>query len=455
MKKYTTVILLGIILVLAAVLVGVLTFMRNQPPQERAFQSLVEIKAMEPDSALWGQNFPNQYTSFQKTATNNTDTTYAGSSQFSWLERDPRQVILFTGYPFSKDYNDDRGHANALDDVRATKRLNLDDSNPKHTPATCYSCKSSDNPGLWNDMGMEAYDKMSFNEMTPNINNSIGCSNCHEAGTMRLIVTNPALKNALEAQGKDWTTFTRQEMRTVVCANCHVEYYFAGKGKYLTFPWAKGTNIDQIWEYYETTLFDGKRFADWSYPETDTPMLKAQHPEYEFFTADSTHYKAGVSCADCHMPYVSDGAAKYSSHDVHSPLLNPEQACGQCHSDSEYVVGRVNSIQQQVATTKIETENAIVDAIAALKLATANPNADAALLDQARNLHRKAQFLWDFVSAENSTGFHNPEYALKILAESTNLARQAQMLAAQSVNDMSLLATGIYDQMDPKPTPAK
>ena len=53
-----------------------------------------------------------------KTKTNNIDTTYAGSSQFSWLERDPRQVILFAGYPFSKDYNDDRGHANALDDAR-------------------------------------------------------------------------------------------------------------------------------------------------------------------------------------------------------------------------------------------------------------------------------------------------------------------------------------------------
>jgi nitrite reductase (cytochrome c-552) len=106
-------------------------------------------------------------------------------------------------------------------------------------------------------------------------------------------------------------------------------------------------------------------------------------------------------------------------------------------------------IQEQVATTKQNTEDAIVDAINAIKTATANPNADAALLDQARNLHRKAQFMWDYVSAENSTGFHNPEYALKILAESTNLARQAQMLAAQSVNDMSLLATGTYYQTTP------
>jgi nitrite reductase (cytochrome c-552) len=444
MNRSTTFILAGIIVALAAVLTGTLIFMKNQPPRERSFEPMVEIAAMEPDSSKWGQNFPNQYDSLMKTKTNNTDTVYAGSSAFSWLERDPRQVILFTGYPFSKDYNDDRGHANAVDDVRATKRLNLNDEDPKHTPATCYSCKSSDNPGLWAEMGMEAYDKMSFNEMTPNINNAIGCSNCHEAGTMRLIVTNPALKEALEAQGKDWTTFSRQEMRTVVCANCHVEYYFKGDGKYLTFPWANGTDVDSIIAYYGEA-----GFKDWEYPDAKTPMLKAQHPEYEFFTAGSTHYNAGVSCADCHMPYTRDGAAKYSSHDVHSPLLNPVQACGQCHTDTDYVVSRVGIIQEQVATTKIATEDAIVDAINAIKAAAANPNADTALLDQARKLHREAQFKWDIVSAENSTGFHNPEYALKLLSESTNTARQAQMLAAQSVDDMSLLATGTYYETAP------
>ncbi|MDP1715093.1 MAG: ammonia-forming cytochrome c nitrite reductase subunit c552 [Anaerolineales bacterium] len=439
MKNYTTLILAGLVIVLAAALVGVLTYVRNQPAEVRTVEPLVKITPMEPDSSIWGINFPNQYDTLMKTKTNNIDTTYAGSSQFSWLERDPRQVILFAGYGFSKDYNDDRGHANALEDVRATKRLNLNDRDPKHTPATCYSCKSSANPGLWAELGMQAYDAMSFNEMTPNINDSIGCANCHETETMRLIVTNPALEEALERQGKDWTTFTRQEMRTVVCANCHVEYYFKGEGKYLTFPWDNGTKVDEIISYYEEF-----GFKDWAYPETETPMLKAQHPEYEFFTAGSTHYNAGVSCADCHMPYVRDGASKYSSHDVHSPLLNPEQACGQCHTDTDYVVDRVNIIQKQVAETKIDTEDAIIDAMNAIKTSVAAGNADTALLDEARKLHREAQFMWDFISAENSTGFHNPEYALEVLAKSANLARQAQMLAAQSVGDTSLLATGTY-----------
>jgi nitrite reductase (cytochrome c-552) len=444
MNRSTTFILAGVIVLLAVALAGTLVFMKNQPPKERSFEPLVEVKAMEPDSSIWGQNFPNQYDSLMKTKTNAADTEYAGSSAFSWLERDPRQVILFAGMPFSKDYNDDRGHANAVDDVNETKRINWDVNDPKRSPGTCYSCKSSDNPGLWAEMGMEAYDKMAFADLSKEIQNPIGCANCHEAGTMRLIVTNPALEEALEAQGKDWTTFSRQEMRTVVCANCHVEYYFKGDGKYLTFPWEKGTDVDSMISYYEEV-----GFKDWEYPDTKTPMLKAQHPEYEFFTAGSTHYNAGVACADCHMPYVRDGAAKYSSHDVHSPLLNPVQACGQCHTDTDYVVERVGIIQDQVADTKIVTEDAIIDAVNAIKAAAADPKADATLLDEARKLHREAQFKWDIVSAENSTGFHNPEYALKLLSESTNTARKAQMLAAQSVGNTELLATGTYYETAP------
>jgi nitrite reductase (cytochrome c-552) len=443
MKKYGTWILVGIIVLLAAVLVGVLIYLYNQPPQQRAVAPpIVEIKPMEPDSSLWGQNFPLQWETLQQTEANSTDTTFGGSSKFSHLERDPRQVVLFTGYPFSKEYNDDRGHMNAVKDVNSIKRVN------ETTHATCYSCKSSNNPSLWEQMGMEAYDAMMFSEMKPNIEYAIGCANCHEAGTMRLIVTNPALENALKAQGKDWTTFTRQEMRTVVCANCHVEYYFAGDKKFLTFPWENGTRIDQIVSYYNDL-----GFMDWEYPETGIPMLKAQHPEFEMFTAGSTHFNAGVACADCHMPYVREGAAKYSSHDVRSPLLNPEQACGQCHTDTEYVVTRVADIQTQVYNTKLATEDALIDSLNAIMQAAAESNVDTAKLDEARQMHREAQFMWDFVSAENSMGFHNPEYILKMLADSTNLARQAQMKAAEATGDPMLLQTGYYYTIDPPPTP--
>ncbi len=111
-------------------------------------------------------------------------------------------------------------------------------------------------------MGMADYDKTPFAELGKQITQPIGCANCHEANTMKLIVTNPALEEALKAQGKDWRTFTRQEMRTVVCANCHVEYYFKGDGKYLTFPWANGTKIENIADYYAEL-----GFKDWEHPQ--------------------------------------------------------------------------------------------------------------------------------------------------------------------------------------------
>lgn len=410
-----------VIVILAGIIIALLVFMNNQPLQARGVPQMVEVAPLEPDSAKWGINFPNQYTTLLKTADNATRTTYGGSEKFSKLEVDPRLVKLFAGYGFSIEYNEDRGHMNAVTDVREIKRVN------EKTPATCYSCKSSDNPKLWTEMGMAKYDAMKFSEMTPNINNSIGCANCHEAGTMRLVVTNPALDEALKAQGKDWRKFTRQEMRTVVCANCHVEYYFAGEGKYLTFPWEKGTNIDQIEAYYQE-----EQFVDWTHPDSKTPMIKMQHPEFEMYTAGSTHFKAGVACADCHMPYTRDGAVKFSTHDVHSPLLNPASTCGTCHTDVDTVTERVAIIQNQVNSTMLATEDALVEAIDTIKKASESASADAKLLDEARQLHRSAQLRWDFVAAENSMGFHNPSEALRILASATNLARQAQIKALQA-----------------------
>ncbi len=429
MKRSGTVIILSVIIVVLAVgLVAVLLFMKNQPAPVRGVTPLVEIAQMEADSAKWGLNFPNQYSSLLKTETNNTQTAYAGSNPFSKLEKDPRLLTLFAGYSFSKEYNEDRGHLNTLTDVRAIKRVD------ETTHATCYSCKSANNPGLWDEMGMAAYDKMMFSEMTPLLDQPIGCANCHEANTMKLIVTNPALEEALDAQGKDWRTFTRQEMRTIVCANCHVEYYFKGDDKYLVFPWAKGTRIEQISEFYQDI-----EFTDWTHPQSGTPIIKMQHPDYELFSADSTHFKAGVACADCHMPYTRDGAAKFSTHNVHSPLLNAEAACGACHTDVEYVTGRVAQIQNQVWGTMEATEDALVDAIQTLEAAAATAGVDETILAEGRNLHRESQLRWDFIAAESSMGFHNPEEALRILADATNLARQAQIKAIEAAGTPGIL----------------
>lgn len=431
MKRTSIVFILsGIIVILTVALVGTLLFIKNQPASTRGVAPLTQIDEYEPDSSKWGVNFPNQYSTLKLTEINKARSTYGGSEPFSKLEDDPRLVTLFAGYGFSKDYNEERGHLNSLTDVRATLRVN------ETTPGTCYSCKSSDNPRLWAEMGMAEFDKTLFKDLGAQISNPIGCANCHEPNTMRLIVTNPALEEALQAQGKDWRTFTRQEMRTVVCANCHVEYYFAGEGKYLVFPWKDGSKIENIAQFYADL-----EFKDWEHPQSGAPMIKMQHPEYEFFTADSTHYKAGVACADCHMPYTRDGAVKFSTHDVKSPLQNADTACGACHTDVTYVTGRVAIIQDQVRETMDASEDALVAAIQAIEAAAAATDVSTDLLGEARRLHREAQLRWDFIAAENSMGFHNPEEALRILANATDLARQAQLVAVQAAGTPSIIQT--------------
>lgn len=421
-RKTIPIVLSVIIVILAAVVVALLIFMKNQPVETRGIPPMVEVAVMEPDSSKWGVNFPNQYSTLLKTETNNTRTTYGGSENYQKLDEDPNLKVLFAGYSFAKDYREDRGHMNSLTDVRATLRVN------DKTPGTCYSCKSSDNPKLWADIGMAEFDKTPFSVLGEQIIHPIGCANCHEANTMRLIVTNPALDEALKAQGKDWRTFTRQEMRTIVCANCHVEYYFKGDAKYLTFPWADGTKVENIEAYYTDA-----NFSDWTHADTGAALIKIQHPDYELYTAGSTHFAAGVACADCHMTYTRDGSVKFSTHDVQSPLLTASSTCGACHTNVDYVVGRVTEIQNQVHDTLLATEDALVAAIDAIKTAAAADGADAALIDEARQLHRSAQLRWDFIAAENSMGFHNPEEALRILASATDLARQAQLKAVQAV----------------------
>ena len=214
----------GVIIILAAGLIGVLIFLKNQPPQNARHRSAGGNLSHGARLIKMGSKLPQpiRYDAIDERQQYRHG--FRWIEPFSKLEKDPRLVTLFAGYPFSKDYDEEPGHVNALEDVRTTERVN------ETTAGTCYSCKSSNNPQLWDEMGMAEYDKMLFSELGAHISNPIGCANCHDASNMRLIVTNPALEEALVAQGKDWTTFSRQEMRTVVCANCHVEYHFQRRG---------------------------------------------------------------------------------------------------------------------------------------------------------------------------------------------------------------------------------
>jgi len=376
----------------------------------------VKIEANELDPAVWGQNFPRQYDSFKKTEIDGNKTPYGGSEPYDKLEAYPMLKRVWAGYAFSVDFNEERGHYYALIDQKETKRQEV-----VKQPAACANCHAAESPQLIAEMGWENFNKTPYKEMQDRLHLGTSCADCHDPDTMELRITRPAFKFAMEEIGVDLSRATRQEMRTYVCAQCHVEYYFEGENKLLTFPWDKGFQIDNIIDYY-----DEYGFKDWTHKETGAPMLKAQHPEFETFTT-SLHSRAGVACADCHMPYIRIGARKISDHHVRSPLLSISNACQTCHRvPEEELKARAETIQQRTFELRSMVLDGFVEYVADLK--AARGSLSPAQLEQCQLAQRRAGFLLDFVEAENSMGFHAPEEAARNLTLSLNYIREGQRL---------------------------
>ncbi len=408
----------GIMAAIAALLVNI----RGHKDEAKQFPlKVVEVSATELDPAVWGRNFPKEYDSFLQMKDDTIQTKYGGSVPYDKLAAKPALTRLYAGYAFSVDYNHARGHAYALIDQKKTKRV----AN-YNQPGACANCHAAEAPQLIAEMGWENFNHTPYKQLMDRLHTNTSCADCHDPDTMELRISRPAFKNAMAARGIDLTKATRQEMRTYVCAQCHVEYYFQGDNKLLTFPWEKGLNVDNIEAYY-----DERGFTDWTHAESGAPMLKMQHPEFEMWSS-GIHARSGVSCADCHMPFVRDGAVKVSDHWLRSPLTDLNRSCQTCHKQSETELkARVESIQDTTAQLLTQTETAVVAAIDAIKAAKASGATDEELVE-ARDLHRRASMRWDFVSSENSTGFHSPQESARLLAYAIDYARQAQM-AAQKV----------------------
>jgi nitrite reductase (cytochrome c-552) len=277
--------------------------------------------------------------------------------------------------------------------------------------------------------GFHALNKMPWSEARQEVSHPVSCIDCHDSQTMALRITRPAFMNGIKLvkglEGvKDYDVnrdATRQEMRSFVCAQCHVEYYFRGEEKELVYPWHKGMKVENILEY-----FDEVGHNDWTHAQTGAGVLKAQHPEFEMFS-QGIHARAGVSCADCHMPYEREGAMKVSSHHVRSPLLSINTSCQTCHKGTEEeLLFRAETIQERTYKLRSIAMDALVQLIEDITAARKAGASDAELAD-ARSYQRKAQFYVDFVEAENSMGFHAPQEATRILGESINFSRLGQV----------------------------
>ena len=390
---------------------------RREEARERL--PLRPISPWETDNAKWGENYPREYDAYKKKTDLTRQTKYGGNGPRDYLKETPANVILFAGYGFAKEYQQARGHIHAIEDVIATKRVN------KKTPATCWTCKSPDVPRLMHEMGPKSFYASNFDDLKAEITHPVGCLDCHEPNTMKLRVTRPALREAFERQGKDIDQASHQEMRTLVCAQCHVEYYFKGKGNYLTFPWDKGTTPEEIEKYY-----DEADFSDWTHAISKAQMVKMQHPDYEVYRTGIHAYR-DIACADCHMPYRTEGGVKFSDHHIQSPLLNISNSCAVCHRWSEAELrGRVEAIQDKVHQGRGLAENMLAKAhfdIAAAMQA----GADNKELVGVRKMICAAQLRWDYVAASNGMGFHSPQECMRILAAAIDLAGQCRVECAR------------------------
>jgi len=417
-------------------------FERKQEARETSFR-VVELNDEIDDAAVWGKNFPFQYDSYLRTV-DQTRTRYGGSEAIqrtptgadprsivaqSRLEEDPRLKTMWNGYAFAVDFREERGHAYMLEDQTFTERQNV-----VTQPGTCMHCHASvylpyKRLGRGDLIaGFEAMNKMPYKEARPLVEHPVTCIDCHDPSNMKLRVTRPGFIEGMReykaAQGVPNydvnASATHQEMRSFVCGQCHVEYYFKGSEKRLTYPWTKGLKADEILSYYEEN-----GFKDWTHADTGAPALKAQHPEFEMWN-QGIHAKSGVTCADCHMPYVRQGAMKVTDHHVRSPLLNINNSCQVCHNWPEQeLLDRVHTIQDRTYKMRNTAMDALVELIGDLKLARSNGTSVTAVT-AAQASQRRAQFLLDFIEAENSMGFHAPQEAMRILGLSIEHTRQGQ-----------------------------
>jgi nitrite reductase (cytochrome c-552) len=380
------------------------------------------ITGIEARNEEFKDDFPREYETWAKTADTSFESEFNGSEAVDVLAQRPEMVILWAGYAFAKDYSTPRGHMHAVEDVRATLRTGAPmTATEGPQPATCWTCKSPDVPRMMAEVGVDKFYNNKWAAWGDQIVNPIGCADCHEPEHMNLHISRPALIEAFQRQGKDITKATEQEMRSLVCAQCHVEYYFKGDGKYLTFPWDKGMTVEAMEAYY-----DESNFYDYINKLSRTPIIKAQHPDYEV-SQMGIHAQRGVSCADCHMPYKSEGGMKFSDHHIQSPLANIDRTCQTCHrQDAETLRQNVYERQRKAVEIRNRLEKELSKAHIEAKFAWDN-GATEAQMAPVLKLIRQAQWRWDFAVATHGGSFHAPQEIERILSHGLDRALQAQL----------------------------
>ena len=394
-----------------------------------------QISQFEPRNEIWGDNYPREFQSYYATADTSFKSKYNGNAEIDMLERHPAMVVMWAGYLFSADYTQGKGHFYSISDLRENLRTGAPQTPEQGPqPATCWTCKSPDVPRLMNEMGAAEFYSHTWAELGSEVVNPIGCADCHDARTMNLTITRPALIEAFERMGRDITKASHQEMRSLVCAQCHVEYYFnkniAEGSQYLVFPWDNGFTAEAMEKYY-----DEVEFTDWTHALSRAPMLKAQHPDYETYMT-GIHALRGVSCADCHMPYISEGGQKFTNHKMTSPLQNISSSCQVCHrEETEELVRSVYRNQDRVMETRNILEQLIVRAHVEAKTAW-DLGATEEQMEKILTGIRHAQWRWDYAAASHGASFHSPLEISRLVGTAITIAQETRLDLARLLSEL-------------------
>lgn len=376
------------------------------------------------DAASWQSQYPLQYASYNRTAeiADSPGGIFGGSVLTQHSLRQPEILTNFKGNAFSKDYAEDRGHVYALEDNYNSGRIG------EATKGACITCKTPYLEQLVAEYGWD-YAAMPFADIQAEVpveHGTISCANCHDPATMELRVINPGFIEAAERTGIVLAEATTQEMRSYVCAQCHSEYFFEPTTFRIVFPWDNGLDAEDVYSYYQEIPLGFAK--DYTQTDSGVDVLKAQHPDYETYIT-GVHGRAGVACADCHMPYAVENGQKYTSHWVTSPLKTVEASCGQCHDEgAAWLTESVVTIQDNFWQLQHAAGSAVAEAHEAIAAAVAAGASDESLAAP-RALVREAQWYWDYVAAENSMGFHNPDQGMSVTGKAIDLALRAKIQA--------------------------
>jgi len=334
----------------------------------------------------------------------------------------------------------------------------------KAANTVCFSCKTSDHVLKWGYLGdplpgaalKRGLNPAAVEMAKSHVQNPMGCIHCHDPHAAKpRVIQSPLIQAAVDRRegtypydpkksgevtirkimfqrdGQDFRAIglLNKPDSNILCAQCHVEYNCnpgidtrtggaVGMEDRRTnyYPWV---NVFDLQKRYESISF-----KDFRHSLTGAALTKIQHPDVESFWG-SKHERAGVECKHCHMPKMKQKEKEFTFHGQRSARYLLKDTCGRCHSKwtPEQAEYQVDAIQNYVRGKMRKAEFWLGELITAFGRAK-DAGVGEEALNEARKEHDRAHILWEWWTAENSDGFHNPEMARQSLAESINASQK-------------------------------